>query len=59
MFILHVLHVCASFFFFFLHYNMFVLCCTYHAHDKMSLRCFYVPLWIPWNTKFVGIIMFF
>ena len=53
--ILHVLHVCASFF---IHYIMFVLCCAYHVHDKISLRCFCVSLWIPWNTKFVGIIMF-
>ena len=56
MLILRVLHVCASFFFF--HYSMFVLWCVYHVHDKMPLRCFCVLLWIPWNTKFVGIIMF-
>ena len=45
-------------FFFFFHYSMFVLWCAYHVHDKMPLRCFCVLLWIPWNTKFVGIIMF-
>ena len=53
--ILHVLHVCASFLCIVL---CFVLCYAYHVHDKMSFRCSCVPLWIPWNTKFVGIIMF-
>ena len=38
---------------------MFVLCCAYHVHDKMSRRCFLVFLWIPWNTMVVGIIMCF
>ena len=56
IFILHVLHVCSSFLCTVL---WFVLCCVYHIHDKMSLRCFYVSLWIPLSTKFVGIIMFF
>ena len=42
--ILHVLHVCASFFFFFCIVLCFVLCCAYHVHDKMSLRCFCVLL---------------
>ena len=55
MLILHGLHVCYSFLWIVL---WFVLCCAYHVHDKMSLRCFCVSLWIPWNTKFVGIIMF-
>ena len=36
----------------------FVLCCAYHVHDKMSLRCFCVFLWTPLSTKIVGIIMF-
>ena len=45
-------------FFIFMHSTMFVLNCSYHVHDKMSLRYFCVSLWIPLNTKFVGIIMF-
>ena len=40
------------------HCTMVVFCCAYHVHDKSSLRCFYVSLWILWNTKVVGIIMF-
>ena len=39
MIILHVLHVCYSFLCIVL---WFVLCCAYHIHDKMSLRCFCV-----------------
>ena len=53
--ILHFLHVCASFLCIVL---CFVLCCAYHVHDNMSLRYLCVPLWIPLNTKVVGIIMF-
>ena len=53
--ILYVLHICSSFLCIVL---CFVLCCTYHVYDKMSLRCFCVSFWIPWNTKVVGIIMF-
>ena len=49
------LHVCSSFLSIVL---CFVLCCSYYFHDKMSLRCFCVSLWIPLNTKIVGIIMF-
>ena len=47
-------------FFIFMHCSMccVVLCCPYHVHDKMSLRCFCVSLGIPLSTKFVGIIMF-
>ena len=37
------LHVCFSFLYSVL---CFVLCCAYHVHDKKSLRCFYVSLWI-------------
>ena len=37
---------------------MFVLCCAYHVHDKMSPRCFLVFLWISLDTMVVGIIMF-
>ena len=55
MIILHVLHVCSSFLCIIL---CFVLCYAYHIHDKMSLRCFCVYLWISLNTKIVGIIMF-
>ena len=49
------LHVCSSFLSIVL---CFVLCCAYHFHNKMSLRCFWVSLWIPLNTKIVRIIMF-
>ena len=55
MLILHVLLVCSSFLCIVLY---FVLCCAYHVHDKMSLSCFCVSLWIPLGTWFVGIIMF-
>ena len=55
MLILHVLHVCSSFLCIVL---CVVLCCPYHVHDKMSLRCFCVSLGIPLSTKFIGIIMF-
>ena len=41
-----------------MHCTMLVLCCAYHVHDKTSLRCFCVSLWILWNTKVVGIIIF-
>ena len=55
MLILHVSHVCSSFLCIVL---CFVLCCAYHVHDKMSLRCFCVFLWTPLSTKIVVIIMF-
>ena len=42
----------------FVHCTMFVLCYAYHVDDKMPLRCFCVSLWMPLNTKVVGIIMF-
>ena len=50
---------CLNFFFSFLCIVLcFVLCCAYYVHDKTSLRCFCVSLWIPLNIKVVGIIMF-
>ena len=48
MFYMTILHFC----------TIFGLCFTYHVHDKMSHRCFCASLWILWNTKVVGIIMF-
>ena len=53
--IMLILHVCSSFLCIVL---CFVLCCAYHVHDKMSLRCFSMSLWIPLSTKIMGIIMF-
>ena len=56
--IMLILHVYMFAFHFFCILLGFLLCCAYHVHDKMFLRYFCVSLWIPLNTKIVGIIMF-
>ena len=45
-------------FFILMHCTMLCVVCACHVHDKMSLRCFCVSLWIPLSTKIVGIILF-
>ena len=56
--IMPYINVFSCLFLIFVHYTMFVLCCAYHVHDKMSPRCFLVFLWISLDTMVVGIIMF-
>ena len=56
--IMPYIHFFSCMFLTFVHYTMFVLCCAYHVHDKMSSRYFLVFLWIPWNTMAAGIFMF-